>query len=159
MAEFIERVCSSPRHGFTYIHSKSHEKSALESHIDKDLFSVFILLDGETDYIVEGKQLNVKEKDLLLVGNNELHHRVLKENTTCEYILLMFNLDFFIKMWYNLTDFEGGVFDEENLSFILDISQPACSSISEIISFASSSSKSSRPPPPPPTLEASPTPV
>lgn len=108
MADFNDRVCSSTRYGFSYIHSKSHEKGALESHIDKDLFSVFVLLDGEIDYIVEGKQLNIKEKDLLLVGNNELHRRVLKENTTCEYILLMFNLDFFIKN--DCTDFSDVVF-------------------------------------------------
>ncbi len=108
MADFIERGCASSRHGFSYLHSRSHEKNALESHIDKELFSIFILLDGEIDYIVEGKRLNIKEKDLLLVGNNELHHRVLKENTTCEYILLMINLDFFIKN--DCTDFSDVVF-------------------------------------------------
>lgn len=109
MEDFIECRCSSTRHGFSYLHSKSHEKGALESHIDKDLFSVFVLLDGKIDYIVEGKQLNIKEKDLLLVGNNELHRRVLKENTTCEYILLMLNLDFFIKN--DCSDFSDVVFN------------------------------------------------
>ena len=108
MADFIECSCNSSRHGFSYIHSGTHEESSLESHIDKDLFSIFILLDGEIDYIVDGTQLNIKEKDLLLVGNNELHRRVLRENTTCEYILLMVNLDFFIKN--NCTDFSDVVF-------------------------------------------------
>ena len=109
MADFFERGCSSPRHGFSYLHSKSHNKDVLESHIDKDLFSVFVLLDGETDYIVEGKQLNIKKNDLLLVGNNELHRRVLKENIICEYILLTVNLDFFIKN--DCTNFADVVFN------------------------------------------------
>lgn len=109
MADFIERRCASSRHGFSYIHSKSHERGALETHIDKDVFSVFVLLDGEIDYIVEGKRLNIKKNDMLLVGNNELHRRVLKENSVCEYILLMVNLDFFIKN--NCTDFADVVFN------------------------------------------------
>lgn len=108
MADLINRDCSSSRHGFSYIHCKSRGEGGSKSHIDKDLFSVFVLLDGELDYIVEGKQLHICPKDLLLVGNNELHCRVLKENATCEYILLMLNLDFFIKN--NCTEFSDVVF-------------------------------------------------
>ena len=108
MADFVERGFTSSRHGFSYVHSKSHEKNTFESHIDKELFSVFILLNGEVDYIIEGKRLSIKENDLLIVGNNELHQRILKENTTCEYILLMVNLDFFIKN--DCTDFSDVVF-------------------------------------------------
>lgn len=99
---------TSSRHGFSYIHCKSQGKNVSEPHVDKDLFSVFVLLTGELDYIVEGKPLHIHPGDLLLVGNNELHRRVLKENVCCEYILLALNLDFFIKN--NCTEFSDVVF-------------------------------------------------
>lgn len=108
MADLIYCEGASSRHGFSYAHCKTRGKSASEPHIDKDLFSVFVLLDGEIDYIVEGRQLHIRPKDMLLVGNNELHRRVLKENVLCEYIMLAINLDFFIKN--NCTEFSDVVF-------------------------------------------------
>ena len=108
MENWICCETASSRHGFSYIHCKIRGKSASEPHIDKDQFSVFVLLAGELDYVVEGKPLHIHPKDLLLVGNNELHRRVLKENVCCEYILLALNLDFFIKN--NCTEFSDVVF-------------------------------------------------
>lgn len=102
MADKIKSECSSSQHGFSYFHGVSVGRSVAVSHIDKDLFSVFVLLDGEMEYIIEGKRLCLSPKDMLLVGNNELHRSVFKEEQHCEYILLMVNLDFFIK--HNCTD-------------------------------------------------------
>ncbi len=102
MEEKISKECRSAQHGFSYIHSISHGENVSASHIDKDLFSVFILLDGEIDYIIEGKRLHLSPKDMLLVGNNELHQSIFKKGLECEYILLMLNLDFFIK--HNCTE-------------------------------------------------------
>ena len=102
MADRISNECSSAQHGFSYVHSVSLGENVSASHIDKDLFSVFILLDGEIDYIIEGKRLHLLPKDMLLVGNNELHQSIFKKGLECEYILLMVNLDFFIK--HNCTD-------------------------------------------------------
>ena len=102
MEEIISKECRSTQHGFSYFHGVSHGENVSASHIDKDLFSVFILLDGEIDYIIEGKRLHLLPKDMLLVGNNELHQSIFKKGLECEYILLMVNLDFFIK--HNCTD-------------------------------------------------------
>ena len=97
MSTVLNCECFSKEYGFSYIHAVSHGENTSVSHIDKDLFSIFVLLSGELDYIVEGKKLHLSTNDILLVGNNELHQSILKKETSCEYILLMINLDFFIK--------------------------------------------------------------
>ncbi len=102
MVDNIRGECSSNLHGFSYVHTVSRGENVSASHIDRDLFSVFVLLDGKMDYIIEGKRCSLSPKDILLVGNNELHQSVFKEGLRCEYILLMLNLDFFIK--HNCTD-------------------------------------------------------
>ena len=102
MADRISNECRSAQHGFSFVHGVNLGENVSVSHIDKDLFSVFILLDGEIDYIIEGNHLRLFPKDMLFVGNNELHRSVFKEGHACEYILLMVNLDFFIK--HNCTE-------------------------------------------------------
>ena len=102
MADKISNECSSSFHGFSFIHGVSIGENVSASHVDKDLFSLFIVLDGEVDYIVEGMHLRLLPKDMLLVGNNEIHRSIFKEGRECEYVLLMINLDFFIK--HNCTD-------------------------------------------------------
>ncbi len=97
MADGVSNECKSDQHGFSFVHSVSIGENGSVSHIDRDLFSVFILLDGEIDYIIEGNRICLAPKDILLVGNNELHRSVFKKGHACEYILLMVNLDFFIK--------------------------------------------------------------
>ena len=109
MTEFTNYKCSSNEHGFSYIHNINHSEKISASHIDKDLFSIFVLLNGELDYIIEGKQVHLLPNDLLLVGNNELHQSIFKKGVDCEYVLLMLNLDFFIKN--NCNDFADMVFN------------------------------------------------
>lgn len=109
MSDYINHECSSLQHGFSFIHNTSCGESISASHIDKDLFSVFVLIDGELDYIVEGKQIHLTNNDILLVGNNELHQSIFKKDCHSEYILLMINLDFFIKN--NCTDLADIVFN------------------------------------------------
>ncbi len=109
MSDYINHECSSVQHGFSYIHNTTHGESVSASHVDKDLFSVFVLLKGELDYIVEGNLLHLSPQDILIVGNNELHQSILKKDTDCEYILLMINLDFFIKN--NCTELTDIVFN------------------------------------------------
>lgn len=109
MSDFIKHECSSVQHGFSYIHNTSRGENVSASHIDKDLFSIFVLLKGELDYIIEGKKLHLSPNDILLVGNNELHQSIFNKEANCEYILLMINLDFFIKN--NCTDLSDIVFN------------------------------------------------
>ena len=109
MSDKIMGVCGSDQHGFTYIHNTSHGESVSASHVDKDLFSIFIPLSGELDYIIEGKRLHLTQGDLLLVGNNEIHQSIFKRDVECEYILLMVHLDFFIK--HNCTDLSDMFFN------------------------------------------------
>lgn len=92
----------SKQQGFTYIHNVSYGENVSTSHIDKELFSVIVLLNGELDYIIEGKRIHLQPQDILLVGNNELHRSIFKEGLECEYILLMVNIDFFVK--HNCTE-------------------------------------------------------
>ena len=112
MADRISNECQSSQHGFSFIHSVSLGESVSTSHIDKDLFSIFILLDGEIDYIVEGKRIHLLPKDMLLVGNNEIHQSIFKKGLECEYVLLMVNLDFFIK--HNCTDLSDIFFNRSD---------------------------------------------
>lgn len=97
MSGFSGYELQSRQYGFCYIRGIEREESRAVSHIDKDLFSVFMLLSGELDYIIEGNCLHIKPNDVVLVSNNELHHSIIKEGCECDYILLMLDLDFFIK--------------------------------------------------------------
>ena len=97
MSGFSGYECVSRKYDFSYIHSVERAASRSVSHIDKDLFSVFMLLSGELDYIIEGNRLHIRPNDVVLVSNNELHHSIIKDGCECDYILLMIDLDFFIK--------------------------------------------------------------
>ena len=101
--------CSSRQYGFSYSHKTSDDQTVSVSHIDKDLFSVFVLLDGQVDFLIESKRLHLLPGDVLLVGNTELHRSIFKKDVTSEYLLLMVNLDFFIKN--NCTAFSSVVFN------------------------------------------------
>ena len=109
MAKCFNRECNSREYGFTYLHCCDKNNKFSAPHIDKDLFSVFLLLDGDIDYVIEGKRLHINPGDVVLVSNNELHHSILREGSICDYILLMLDLDFFIKN--GCTDFTDMVFD------------------------------------------------
>ena len=102
MSDKLSGVCSSDQHGFTYVHNTSVGENVSASHVDRDLFSIFIPLAGELDYIIEGKKMHLGTGDLLIVSNNELHQSIFKRDVECEYVLLMVHLDFFIK--HNCTD-------------------------------------------------------
>lgn len=108
MSDFVSRECASKEYGFSYIHSTNRGDQYSASHIDKNLFSVFMLLDGELDYVIEGNRLHIRPNDIVLVSNNELHHSIIKDGCECNFILLMIDLDFFIKN--NCTDFADMVF-------------------------------------------------
>lgn len=97
MKSFNSVECSSKQQGFTFVHNISCGENVSTAHIDKELFSVFILFSGEMDYIIEGKRIHLLPQDILIVGNNELHRCVFRKDLECEYALLMINLDFFVK--------------------------------------------------------------
>lgn len=109
MNTVLDCKCFSKEHGFSYIHAVSYGSNTSVSHVDKDLFSIFLLLDGTLDYVIEGKTVHVTPKDIILVGNNEIHYSVAKNDNKCEYILLMINLEFFIKN--NCVEFDDMVFN------------------------------------------------
>ena len=108
MAENFLRECNDRQYGFSYLHYAGRINNS-DLHIDKDLFSVFMPIKGEITYDVEGKLIDIKPKDIMLIGNNELHRCISNQNKTCEYILLMVDLDFFIKN--NCTGFSDMVFN------------------------------------------------
>ncbi len=108
MAENFLRECNDRQHGFSCLHFSGRINKS-ELHIDKDLFSVFMPLKGTITYDVEGKLIHIGAKDILLVGNNELHRCISDQDDLCEYILLMVDLDFFIKN--NCTKFSDMVFN------------------------------------------------
>ena len=110
MADKITGVCSSVQHGFTYVHNISRGESTAVSHVDRDLFSIFIPLSSEIDYMIEGKMIHLCTGDLLVIGNNETHQSFFKEDVECEYILIMVQLDFFIK--HNCTELSEMFFNK-----------------------------------------------
>ena len=109
MKDFLNFECKSQEMGFSYIHSNVLNDAFSVAHVDRDLFSIVMLLDGELDYVIEGKQVHIHPNEVLLVGNNELHHTITQKDCKCEYILLMINLDFFIKN--HCTEFTDMVFN------------------------------------------------
>lgn len=111
MSTVLDCECFSKEHGFSYIHAVSHGGNTSVSHIDKDLFSVFLLLEGSLDYVIEGKVVHVTPKDIILVGNNEFHYSIVKNGASCDYILLMIDLEFFIKN--NCAGFDDMVFNRK----------------------------------------------
>lgn len=109
MDSIIKGKCFSKELGLSYINAVSHGDNTSVSHIDKDLFSIFLLLEGSLDYVIEGKVVHVDPNDVILVSNNELHYSIVKNGDTCDYILLMLDLEFFIKN--NCAEFDYMVFN------------------------------------------------
>lgn len=103
--------CINHDMGFSYLH-KSIEKSKIKTdppHTHKDLFEIFILLNGNVDYVIEGNQFHVNPYDIVLVNNDELHRSITKDDSHFECILLSINLDFFVKN--NCSDFTDMIFN------------------------------------------------
>ena len=100
MSELYLRECVSTQHGFSYIHKVGTNLKSSEPHTDKDLFAVFMHLEGDFDFVIEGKRLCLKPYDVVIVSSNELHHSIIKENSKIDFILLTINLDFFLKRVY-----------------------------------------------------------
>lgn len=109
MNEFVKIELSSKQQGFSYIHNVTNGEQTSNMHIDKELFSLLLLKSGEVDYVIEGKPIHLYPKDILLVGNNELHRGVFKKDLDSEYILFMINLDFFVK--HNCTELSNMFFN------------------------------------------------
>ncbi len=109
MEELLLRECTSAEHGFSYIHKVGTNNNSSSPHIDKDIFAAFMLLDGDIDFVIEGKRTALKPYDVMILNNNELHHSLVKENSKIDFILLTINLDFFLKN--ECIDFSDMVFN------------------------------------------------
>lgn len=109
MENFVNIEILSKHQGFTFIHNLNHGENVSTSHVDRELFSILVLFKGELDYIIEGKRVHLIPKDVLLVGNDELHRSVFKKDLECEYVLIMVNLDFFVK--HNCTELSNMFFN------------------------------------------------
>ena len=106
--------CGSHDLGFSYIH-KTQEYNKKESnppHTHKDLFEIFMLINGDVDYVIEGNRFHVNPYDIVLVNNDELHRSVVNNNSTYEFVLLSINLDFFVKN--NCNDFTDMIFNRKS---------------------------------------------
>ncbi len=109
MNEFLNKKCINIDHGFSFIHTAGTNIKSSEPHMDKDIFAVFILLEGSVDFVIEGKRISLNPYDVMIVNNNELHHSIIKENSKIDFILLTINLDFFLKN--ECIDFSDMVFN------------------------------------------------
>lgn len=107
--EFLLNECISVDHGFSYIRKAGTNIKSSDPHMDKDIFAVFILLEGSIDFVVEGKRISLEPYDVMIVNNHELHHSITKENSKIDFILLTINLDFFLKN--DCIDFSDMVFN------------------------------------------------
>lgn len=105
--------CSSHDLGFSYLHkiTTNNDTKSDPPHTHKDLFEIFMLLNGDVDYVVEGNKFHVNPYDIVLVNNDELHRSIVKNHSSFDCILLSINLDFFIKN--NCNDFTDMVFNRK----------------------------------------------
>ncbi len=103
--------CESKELSFSYYHIKSYSKNKDSDppHTHKDLLEIFLLLDGDMDYVIDGKQFHVNPYDMVVVSNEETHRSI--KNSDSEYILLSVNLDFFVKN--DCSDFTSMIFNRE----------------------------------------------
>lgn len=103
--------CNNHEIGFSYLHKclkKSNAKSD-PPHTHKDLFEIFLLIKGNTDYVVDGRKFHVKPYDMVLVNSDELHRSIIRNDSDFECILLSINLDFFVKN--DCSDFTDMIFN------------------------------------------------
>lgn len=130
MSKSVCVACSNSKYGFSYLHFSGECKKTAPHH-DRNLFSVVMPINGKLDYEIEGKCIRVTPYDILLVGNNELHRSIVNRNEKYEYLLLMVNLDFFIKN--NCTEFSEMVFNRSiSNNNVIPADTVIKSSISEI---------------------------
>lgn len=99
MNNFNLSECTNNNIGFSFYHTIISGKNTKSDppHTHRDLFEIFLLINGNVDYVVEGQRFHVNPYDIVIVNNNEIHKSIIKNDTPCEFILLSVNLDFFIK--------------------------------------------------------------
>ncbi len=105
--------CGSNDIGFSYSHITITEKRSKSTppHKHKDLFEIFILLNGNVDYVIEGKIFHINPYDIVFVNNDELHKSIINDSAV-EHVLLSINLDFFVKN--DCDEFSDMIFNRKN---------------------------------------------
>ena len=80
---------------FYYHHTRSapsdtHYSNGPESHRQ---YEILYLIDGSISYIIEGETYKVSAGDIILVSPNEIHTLKIKENTSYERAVILFNME------------------------------------------------------------------
>lgn len=62
-----------------------------------EFFEIFIFLDGDTDYVVEGNSYFLRPNDVIIINRNEMHRAYHKTQKRYERIVFHIMPDFFVK--------------------------------------------------------------
>ncbi len=82
---------------FEIFHYRDSEPSSVSVH-HHDFYEIYLLLDGEVTYWIEGKNYNLKAGELLLISPQEIHQPFAKSDSTYERIVLWINRNFLAEL-------------------------------------------------------------
>ncbi|MDP4181026.1 MAG: AraC family transcriptional regulator [Bacillota bacterium] len=78
---------------FEFFHNKDYSFKGVDMH-NHDFYEIFYLLSGDVTYMIEGKSYKVKEGDIIIINNKELHKTVINPETIYERLVIWINPDF-----------------------------------------------------------------
>lgn len=78
---------------FEIFHYKDEPSLEVEYH-NHDFYEIYYLISGKVNYIIEGKNYNLKPGDILLINNKELHKPLIKEGAVYERMVVWVNPEF-----------------------------------------------------------------
>ena len=98
-------------HEFRLFHLRGQMDTPVAYHYH-DFHKVLILLNGEADYIVEGRSYHLRPLDIVLVGAHCLHKPVVPYKSRYERIILYLSPEFVVEVaaFFVGGGFVGGIF-------------------------------------------------
>lgn len=99
---------------YTFMHSFDEiaDPESYKIHNHYESYEIFMFLDGNASYVVEGTVYPLKKYDTLILSPNEFHYVVHHSATRYERIVLNINYSFFTK--FNCDEFRG-MFDSRKI--------------------------------------------
>lgn len=88
---------------FEFFHYKDEPRLEVEYH-NHDFFEIYFLISGKVNYVVEGKNYNLKPNDIIIISDTELHKPLIEEGCIYERMVLWVNPSFIRKKCTEDTD-------------------------------------------------------
>ncbi|MBE7050636.1 MAG: helix-turn-helix domain-containing protein [Ruminococcaceae bacterium] len=83
-------------YSFTYMENADVTKYDFTLH-SHDEYEIYMYLDGDTHYVVEGRNYSLEPNDIIIIRRGEMHRLYHKSNAPYSRIVLMVNPDFFVE--------------------------------------------------------------